>query len=148
MLTPCVFNDLGGSGSRPSISLYKIKRGRGQKKRLFLFPLKFFLVSDGGGFHVLEFDQHDFCVSRILPKRILTSEFLSRTTDKGGSDISSIARFKKDYDYIQLLDQEVGIGSTILPSPCTRARLHPFTGFRKRFTTNPLLPDSGWDEWW
>ena len=29
-----------------------------------------------------------------------------------------------------------------------RACLRPLAGFRKRFTTNPLLPDSGWDEWW
>ena len=72
MLTPCVFNDLGGSGSGPSISLYNIKRGEGQKK-IFCFPK---VVSyDGEAFHVLEFDQHDFCVSRILPRRSLTSDW-------------------------------------------------------------------------
>ena len=29
-----------------------------------------------------------------------------------------------------------------------RACLRPLAGFPKRFTTKPLLPDSGWDEWW
>ena len=29
-----------------------------------------------------------------------------------------------------------------------RACLRPLAGFRKRFTTNPLLPDSGWAGWW
>ena len=29
-----------------------------------------------------------------------------------------------------------------------RACLRPLGRFRKSITTNPLLPDSGWDEWW
>ena len=79
MLTPCVFNDLGGSGSRPSISLYNIKRGEGQKN-IICFPK---VVSyDGEAFHVLEFDQHDFCVSRTLPRRSLTSDFVSKREER------------------------------------------------------------------
>ena len=47
-----------------------LKGERDKKKRIFL--LRVFFVM--GGFHVLEFDQHDLCLSRILPKAISMRE--------------------------------------------------------------------------
>ena len=53
-----------------------ILKGKRDQKNILCFPK---VVSyDGEAFHVLEFDQHDFCVSRTLPRRSLTSDFVSK----------------------------------------------------------------------
>ena len=57
-----------------------ILKGERDKKNIFCFPK---VVSyDGEAFHVLEFDQHDFCVSRTLPRRSLTSDFVSKREER------------------------------------------------------------------
>ena len=72
-----------------------ILKGERDKKHVFFAEG---LFGDRVVLSVLEVDQHDLCLSRILPRRILTSEFLSRAKDKAGSDVSSSVRVNKDYD--------------------------------------------------